>query len=93
MEKTRQMSVRITIITDHRRPWPVLHKWCLGTDALPAFKVEIDALLGGTHIVSTWKHYQANPQLGGVSNEVPMKPQESGVQSKVECGVVSRWWG
>ena len=26
------------------------------TGALPAFKVEIDALFEGTHVISTWKH-------------------------------------
>ena len=48
---------------------------------LPAFKVEIDALFEGTHVISIWKHCRgyAIPQLRGALKEVPTKPHSSGL--------------
>ena len=45
------------MVSDYRRPRPRATCNTRGaTGALPAFKVEIDALFEGTHVISTWKH-------------------------------------
>ena len=64
MKKTNERSGHLRV-NDYRRPRPRATPGATGV--LPAFKVEIDVLFEGTHVVSTRKHCrgQAIPQFRG----------------------------